>query len=504
MTRQIKIFDTTLRDGEQAPGFSMNIEEKLRMARQLARLRVDIIEAGFAISSLGDFASVEQISAVVQDSAVASLARAVEGDIEAAAAATRQAAHSVVNIFLATSPLHMEYKLRMQPEEVLSRISQSVAYARNLCGTVEFSAEDATRSDPAFLAEAFSLAIAAGADVINIADTVGYITPEEMKALIAYLFENVQGIEKALLSVHCHNDLGMAVANTLAAIEAGAGQVDCAVNGIGERAGNAALEEVVMALKTREDKYGAYTNIDSTQLYRTSSRLSQILTLPIPPNKAIVGKNAFAHEAGIHQHGVQQNRETYEIMTPASVGFVENKIVFGKHSGKHALFERLFELGFRIPASMQEDIFERFKRLADQKKEITDYDLEALAESVSHTKEVYTLTDYRIFSSNIEESLAEVSLSANGKTLYARASASGPVLAAYQAIDKISPIAMHLDDYRIRSITEGQDAQGQVSVKVSAGEHTVSGSGLSVDILESSVLAYINALNKLLGMKELS
>lgn len=501
MARQIKIFDTTLRDGEQAPGFSMNIEEKLRMARQLSRLKVDIIEAGFAISSPGDFSSVEAIAMTVKDSAVASLARAVEMDIDAAVNATKKAEHPVVNLFLATSALHMEYKLRMQPEDVLTRITSSVAYARNKTAGVQFAAEDATRSDPAFLAAAFSRAIAAGANVVTIADTVGYILPEEMARLITYLKENVTGIEKAALAVHCHDDLGMAVANTLAAIEAGADQVDCAVNGIGERAGNAALEEVVMGIKTRNVALDAYTNIDTTQLYRTSRRLSQILALPIAPNKAIVGKNAFAHEAGIHQHGVQQNRETYEIMTPESIGLVENSIVLGKHSGKHALVERLNELGFRLPDFMIDDLFERFKRLCDHKKDITDYDIEALAEAVSHTEEIFVLKDYRIVSSNTEASTAEIVLEAYGKELSATAEASGPVLAAYQAIDMLSPIKMNLDDYVIRSVTEGQDAQGQVSVKVSSGENTVSGSGLSYDILESSVLAYINALNKLLSME---
>ncbi len=503
MGRVIRIFDTTLRDGEQAPGCSMSIEEKIRVARSLARLKVDVIEAGFAVASPGDYKAVEQISELVTDCSVASLARAVPGDIEAAAAATKKAASPLVNVFIATSELHMKAKLGMTPEQVLERIASSVAYARKLSAAVEFSAEDATRSDPAFLAKAFAAAIRAGASVVNIADTVGYIAPKEMYDLVQYILQNTEGMEKALLSVHCHDDLGMAVANTLSAVLAGASQVDCAINGIGERAGNAALEEVVMALKVRPGLYDAETRVDSTALYRASRRLSQILSQPIPPNKAVVGANAFAHESGIHQHGVMQDKSTYEIMTPESVGQVADAgIILGKHSGKHALFERLSALGYRIPEAFHEDIFERFKRLCDNKKEVLDHDLEALVEAVSRVKEYYSLLSYKITSSNASASSAEIRLKAAGKELISYATASGPVLAAYQAIDRLSPIGMKLEDYSIRSVTEGQDAQGHVSVKVSSGSETVSGSGLSHDILEASVLAYVNALNKLLTLQE--
>ena len=498
--KKIKIFDTTLRDGEQSPGCSMNLNEKLKVARQLARLKVDIIEAGFAISSPGDFESVQRIANEVRDVRIASLARSVQKDIDAAAEALKGAADPCIHVFLATSPLHMRYKLHMSPEQVLESIEKSVAYARNLCADVEFSAEDASRSDRGFLSRALSLAIKAGASTVNIPDTVGYATPAEMEELVRYLLAHTEGMERACLSVHCHDDLGLGVANSLAAVAAGATQVECTINGIGERAGNASLEEIVMALKTRGDRYGAYTDIDTTQIFRTSRRLARIIGQPIPPNKAIVGANAFAHEAGIHQHGVLQNRATYEIMSPADVGIAENNIVLGKHSGRHAFLERLVTLGYRLPDEIAEELFTKFKALCDKKKYITDFDVEALVDSISQTKKVFELENYKIVSGNQEDSMAMLTVKVNGERKTAAAQAAGPVLAAYQAIDSLSPIEMKLEDYSITSVTEGQDALGQVTVKVSSGGSTVAGRGLSLDILESSVLAYIHALNKLLSL----
>lgn len=498
--KRIKIFDTTLRDGEQSPGCSMNLNEKLKVARQLARLKVDIIEAGFAVSSPGDFESVQRIAREVRGVAVASLARCVQKDIDAAAEALQEAEHPRIHVFLATSPLHMQYKLHMSPEQVLESIEKSVAYARGLCADVEFSAEDATRSDRDFLCQALSLAIAAGATTVNIPDTVGYSTPSEMQELVRYVLSHTDGMEKACLSVHCHDDLGMGVANSLAAVAAGAGQVECTVNGIGERAGNASLEEIVMALKTRSDRYGAQTGIETRQIFRTCRHLARIIGQPIAPNKAIVGANAFAHESGIHQHGVLQNRETYEIMSPEDVGITENNIVLGKHSGRHAFLERLSALGYRLPEDVAEGLFAQFKALCDKKKYITDFDVEALVDSISQTKKVFELENYKIISGNQEDSMAMITMKVYGERKTAAAQAGGPVLAAYQAIDSLSPIQMKLEDYSINSVTEGQDALGQVTVKVSAGGSTVSGRGLSFDILESSVLAYIHALNKLLSL----
>lgn len=497
---QVKIFDTTLRDGEQSPGCSMNLNEKLKVARQLARLKVDVIEAGFAVSSPGDFESVQRIAQEVRGVIIASLARTVQKDIDAAAQALKGAESPRIHVFLATSPLHMQYKLHMSPEQVLESIEQAVQYARRLCPDVEFSAEDATRSDRDFLCQALSLAIRAGASTVNIPDTVGYATPGEMQELTRYVLAHTEGMEKAILSVHCHNDLGLGVANSLAAVGAGATQVECTVNGIGERAGNASLEEIVMALKTRRYCYHAYTQIDTRQLFRTSRQLARIIGQPIPPNKAIVGANAFAHEAGIHQHGVMQNRATYEIMSPEDVGVTENNIVLGKHSGRHAFLERLATLGYHLPEEVAEELFAQFKALCDKKKYITDFDVEALVESISQTKKIFELENYKIISGNQEDSMAILTVKINGERKTAAAQAGGPVLAAYQAIDSLSPIQMKLEDYSIHSVTEGQDALGQVTVKVSAGGNTVSGRGLSFDILESSVLAYIHALNKLLSL----
>jgi 2-isopropylmalate synthase len=495
----IKIFDTTLRDGEQAPGYSMNLAEKLKVARQLEILGVDVIEAGFAVSSPGDFESVQAIANTIKNCSVASLSRAVKKDIDASYEALRNAAAPRIHTFIATSPLHMEYKLKMSPEQVLARIDEMVRYAASLIPDVEFSAEDASRTPHDFLAKAVEAAIRAGAKVVNIPDTVGYATPQEMFDMIEYLKNNVDGIEKADISVHCHDDLGMSVANSLAAVRAGATQIECTINGIGERAGNAALEEVVMALNTRKQYFDCTCNIDTTQLYRASRLLATITGTHIPSNKAIVGKNAFAHESGIHQHGVLANRLTYEIMTPQSIGLPTNTMVLGKHSGKHAFEDRLKELGYNLSPEELESSFTEFTALCDKKKEVTDSDIEALVEHKSAAvPQFYKLERFVVNSGNTINSTAIVKLmDAEGNIHEKVALGDGPVDAAYKAIDQIAEMGLSLSDYRINSVSDGEDALGEVTVKVTSGDRTVRGRGLSTDVIESSILAYINAINKL-------
>ncbi len=499
--KTIKIFDTTLRDGEQSPGCSMNLNEKIAVAKQLEALKVDVIEAGFAISSPGDFESVQTVAGAVKDCAVASLSRAVRKDIDASYNALKDAAAPRIHIFLATSPLHMEYKLKMSPEKVLENIKESVSYACTLLPDVEFSAEDAFRSERPFLAQAVRTAIEAGAKTVNIPDTVGYALPHEMGELIAYLRQNVEGIEDIDISVHCHNDLGMAVANSLASVANGATQVECTVNGIGERAGNASLEEIVMAIHTRRGMLDADTNIDTTQIYRTSKLLSKTIGVSIPPNKAIVGANAFAHESGIHQHGVMSKRETYEIMTPESIGLKTNKMVLGKHSGRHAFEDFLKELGYNLNKEELDAAFAQFKDLCDKKKEVTEYDIEALvSQETTKVVEHYKLKQFVVNSGNSIQATASIVLvDMDGAEQAQVAIGDGPVDAAYQAIEKIVPIVPELQSYKINAVSHGEDALGEVVVKVSANNRTVTGRGLSTDIIESSILAYINAVNKLLG-----
>ncbi|NLZ63031.1 MAG: 2-isopropylmalate synthase [Lentisphaerae bacterium] len=498
--RTIKIFDTTLRDGEQAPGCSMHLNEKIEIALALERLRVDVIEAGFAIASKGDFESIQKICEVVKNSTVCSLARAVPKDIDAAYEALRGAKNARIHTFLATSPIHMQYKLKMTPEKVLNTISEMVRYARNYLPEVEFSAEDAMRSEKEFLARALEAAIAAGATVVNVPDTVGYTTPTEMMEMIKYLQNNVRGIENVTISVHCHNDLGLAVANSLAAVLVGAGQVECTVNGLGERAGNAAMEEVVMALRTRRDYYDCDINIETTQIYPASRLVYNLLGLPTPINKAIVGTNAFSHEAGIHQHGVLANRETYEIMTPQSIGLLSNSMVFGKHSGRHAVEQRLGELGYQLSKEAVDELFERFKQLADKKKAITDQDLEALAgRKIMEEPDFFKLDRFTVNCGNYVTSSAVVRLQHHDQLLEEVALGDGPVDAAYKAIDKMIPAPPHiLDDYSINSVTEGNDALGEVVVKIKCADKNVIGRGLSTDVIEASIMAYINGLNRLL------
>ena len=499
--QQVKIFDTTLRDGEQAPGCSMDLAEKIEIAQALERMKVDVIEAGFAIASQGDFDSVKTIARTLKNCTVASLARATLKDIDTAWNAVKDAKSPLIHTFLATSPTHMHYKLKMSEQEVLDAIAQMVAYARKLSPQVEFSAEDAMRSDPQFLAKAVDAAIRAGAQVINIPDTVGYATPAEMATMIGFLKQNVEKIDTVTLSVHCHNDLGLAVANSLAAVMAGAGQVEGTINGIGERAGNAALEELVMAMHTRPDLYPMTCGVDTTRISPVSRLVYSILGVNAPINKAVVGQNAFAHEAGIHQHGVMANRATYEIMTPESIGLLQNKMVLGKHSGRHAVEERLSALGYTLEKEELDHLFARFKELCDRKKTITDFDLEALAvhrhASVSvHTG--YKLERFTVNSGNYVTSNAVVSVLHEGERTEEVALGDGPIDAAFNAVDKLIPAPEHsLEDYAIQTISEGNDAQGEAIVKIRCGDRVVTGRGLSTDVIEASIIAYINGMNKL-------
>ena len=499
--KRIKVFDTTLRDGEQSPGCSMNLAEKIEMAKQLEKLGVDIIEAGFAIASPGDFASVEAISKAVKDCTVASLARATKGDIDCAWNAVRQAADPRIHLFIATSPLHMEYKLKMKPEDVLAQITEMTAYAKQYVSNVEFSAEDATRSDPEFLAQAVRNAIAAGATVVNIPDPVGYTAPAEMRALIEYLVREVPETAGIELSLHCHNDLGMATANSLAGILGGATQVECTVNGLGERSGNTSMEEVVMALRTRADIYECETRIETTQIYRASKTVYDIIGQTAPLNKPIVGKNAFLHESGIHQHGVLANKKTYEILTPESVGIRVENLVLGKHSGKHAFEAHLKELGYELTQDELLRCFTEFKALCDKKKTINDADLEAL---VSHntraeeTEERYKLDWFAVHTTNFTTATATICLRRGEETLQAVSLGDGPIDAAFQAVDDIvKPVEHAFATFTIQSISEGKDTLGDINLKLSALGRTFRGHGLSTDIIEASILAYVEAINRL-------
>jgi len=500
--RQIKIFDTTLRDGEQSPGCSMNLQEKLQVARQLEALKVDVIEAGFAIASPGDFNSVKTIAQNIKNCSVASLARTLTKDIDRAWEAVQYSQRPRIHTFIATSDIHMKHKLKQTPQEVLESAVNAVKYAKKLCEDVEFSAEDATRSDHEFLYKIFEEVIKAGATVINIPDTVGYTTPDEMYTLVKNIKENVGNIHKAEISVHCHDDLGMAVANTLAAVKAGATQLECTINGIGERAGNAALEEIVMALKTRKDFFGCNSNIDTKQIIRSSRLLTTITGVQVQPNKAIVGVNAFAHESGIHQHGVLEERSTYEIMTPDSVGLSENKMVLGKHSGRHALGERLKALGYELNKEELDKAFTKFKDLADKKKVVYDRDIEAIVtKDVMETEKIYELKQFVINSGNTITATASVTLKREDQEVEEVSTGDGPVDAAFNAIEKIVGLQLVLDDYALHSVTEGKDAQGEAIVKIRNEERLFTGRGLSTDVVEASIEAYVDAVNKLLNEK---
>ncbi len=495
---KVRIFDTTLRDGEQSPGCSMSAGEKLVLAKQLERLGVDTIEAGFAASSKGDFDSVRSIGEEIHNSTVVSLCRTLISDIDRAAEALRDTDNWGLHTFIASSPLHMKHKLQMEPKEVVKAAVNAVERARKYTDNVEFSAEDATRSEPEFLVELFSEAIRAGAGILNVPDTVGYTTPDEMHALITRLMNEVYQAEQAVFSVHCHNDLGMAVANSLAAVKAGARQVECTINGIGERAGNASLEEIVMALKTRQQVYSYDTNIETRQIYPSSKLLSQITGVGVQPNKAIVGANAFAHEAGIHQHGVLKNALTYEIMTPQSVGIKSSNLVLGKHSGRHALSERIKELGYELNDVELNQVFKEFKRLADIKKEVYDEDLEALvSHGIRKHTDRYQLEHLTVTSGTTAVPTATVMMKIDGEMVKQAGFGDGPVDAALNTIRELTGIKCVLTSYVVKAITGGTDAQGEVSVGVEKDEIQLTGRGAHTDIVVASAMAFINALNRL-------
>jgi 2-isopropylmalate synthase len=500
--RTIKIFDTTLRDGEQSPGASMTVDEKLQVAKQLARLGVDIIEAGFAISSPGDFEAIQRVGAEVEGPIICSLARARENDIKSANDALKGVPRKRIHTFHSSSDIHLKYQYKIDRDEALKRSVQMVELARSFVDDVEFSPMDATRTELSYLAEMVEAVINAGASTVNIPDTVGYTTPEEFGKFIRDLRERVSNIDKAVISVHCHNDLGLSVANSLAAIINGAGQVECTVNGIGERAGNCSMEEVVMALRTRTDFYQADTNIVSEEITRSSRLITKITGIPVQPNKAIVGANAFAHEAGIHQDGLLKEKTTYEIIRPESVGLISNKLVLGKHSGRHAFKTRLNELGFDVTEEELNKAFERFKRLSDQKKEIYDEDLETLiSEEVLKTPEVYTLVSLSVKSGTDMEPSATIELKVHGKKEKVTSTGDGPVDATYKAIGTIIKTDSILRTYDVKGITGGTDALGEVTVTLEEDGNVVRGNGADTDVIVASAKAYINALNKIEGRK---
>ncbi|MBI5137139.1 MAG: 2-isopropylmalate synthase [Nitrospirae bacterium] len=497
MSRIIRIFDTTLRDGEQCPGASMNRDEKLAVAQQLARLKVDVIEAGFPAASPDDFAGVRLIAEQVRGPIIAGLARATQGDIARAAEAVAPALRGRIHTFIATSPIHMAHKLKMTPEQVLERAVEAVKLARTFTDDVEFSAEDAVRTDLDFLCRVTEAVIAAGATTVNIPDTVGYAIPEEFGQRIAHIMNRVPNVDRAVISVHCHNDLGLAVANSLAAVKAGAGQVECTINGIGERAGNASLEEVVMALKVRSDLFGATTGVETTEITRASRLLTQVTGMVVQPNKAIVGRNAFAHESGIHQDGLLKHKATYEIMTPESVGLTEHNLVLGKHSGRHAFKAKLEELGHELDDAALDRAFVRFKHVADQKKEVFEEDLDAIVAGETHRiPETYALAHMRVTSGTDAVPTASVTLTVDGAEKAATAQGDGPVDAGYRAIAQITGTDSRLTAYIVQAISGGTDAQGRVTVKVEDGGRTFTGQGADPDIVVASARAYLNALNK--------
>lgn len=507
----VRIFDTTLRDGEQAPGASLDVVEKLEIARQLARLGVDVIEAGFPIASPGDAEAVRRIATEVgnaRDGArvpiIAALARANPRDIDVAWDAVRHAAKPRIHTFIATSDIHLEHKLKMTRAQVVERVREMVAYAKRYCDDVEFSPEDAGRSDPEFLYQVLAVAIQAGATTLNIPDTVGYTMPDEFGALIANIIKHTPGADRVIISAHCHNDLGLATANTLAAIRAGARQVEVTVNGIGERAGNAALEEVVMALRTRPNMFGVRTGIDTTQIARTSRLVSNYTGIPVQPNKAIVGANAFAHEAGIHQDGLLKHRLTYEIMRPETVGLTQSNLVLGKHSGRHALQARLTELGYRLSENDLDQVFRRFKELADKKKVVTDADLIALiSDEFYQPPEIFALEDIQVTCGRPGMPTATVRLRGpDGQSVVMAAIGTGPVDATYKAIDAIVRAPNTLLEYNVHAVTEGIDALGEVSVRLQSHEpepRILGGHGADTDIIVASAKAYLAALNKLVA-----
>jgi 2-isopropylmalate synthase len=498
----IKIFDTTLRDGEQSPGASMNVQEKLQVAKQLARLGVDVIEAGFAISSPGDFEAIKTICGEVEGPIICSLARAKEEDIKRAWEAIKDAPRKRIHTFHSTSDIHLKYQFRISREEALKRSVEMVRLAKSYVEDVEFSPMDATRSDIGYLCEVLEAVIEAGALTVNIPDTVGYSIPQEFGEMINQIRKRVKNIERAVISVHCHNDLGLATANSLAAVLNGAGQIECTINGIGERAGNCALEEVVMALRTRRDIFDADTNIRTEEIMRTSRLITKITGMSVQPNKAIVGANAFAHESGIHQDGLLKEKTTYEIIRPESIGLHKTKIVLGKHSGRHAFRARLSELGYSLTDEEINSAFERFKRLADQKKEIYDEDIEALiSEGMKTVPEVYRLIDMNVSSGMNQKPTAYVKLKINDSIVEKTGYGDGPVDAVFKAITEITGTKSRLLKYEVKSITGGTDALGEVMCSLEEDDRSVTGHGADTDIIVASAKAYVNALNKLAARK---
>ena len=503
MSQNLIIFDTTLRDGEQSPGASMTMDEKLRIAKMLEQMRVDVIEAGFPIASPGDFEAVKAIADTIKESTVCGLSRALDKDIEAAGMALKNAVSPRIHTFIATSPIHMREKLNMPPDEVVEQAIKAIKKARQYTDNVEFSAEDAGRSEPDFLARIVEAAIDAGARTINIPDTVGYTIPHQFGAMIKNLIEAVPNSDKAIFSVHCHNDLGLAVSNSLSAVLNGARQVECTINGLGERAGNASLEEVVMAVRTRHDVFDCDTRIDATHIVPTSRLVSRITGFPVQPNKAIVGKNAFAHESGIHQDGVLKSRETYEIMRAQDVGWSDNQIVLGKHSGRNAFKTRLQELGYMFDSDDElNKAFQKFKNLADRKHEIFDEDLLLI---VSQTHEEIDEHTYELVYSNVcsqtgETPQASVTIKIEGKECSGEGEGSGPVDAVYKAIEQVVNSDTELKLYSVNNITSGTDSQGEVTVQLQKNGRSVYGHGAHTDIVLASARAYIDALNKLASM----
>ncbi|MBD1839082.1 2-isopropylmalate synthase [Coleofasciculus sp. FACHB-501] len=515
---RIIIFDTTLRDGEQCPGATLNVDEKLSIARQLARLGVDVIEAGFAYASPGDFEAVQKIAKTVgteDGPVICSLARAIKADIEAAAEALKPAVKGRIHTFISTSDIHLEYQLRKTRAEVLVIAEEMVAYAKSFMDDVEFSPMDAARSDPEFLYQVLERTIAAGAKTVNIPDTVGYMTPSEFGDLIKGIKENVPNIDQAIISVHGHNDLGLAVANFLEAVKNGARQLECTINGIGERAGNASLEELVMALHVRRQYYNPFlgrpeeseaplTNIDTKQIYKTSRLVSNLTGMLVQPNKAIVGANAFAHESGIHQDGVLKNKLTYEIMDAQSIGLTDNQIVLGKHSGRHAFSARLKELGFELSESELNKAFLKFKDLADKKKEITDWDLEAIAnDEIQQAPEIFRLELVQVSCGSNSQPTATVTLrTPAGEELTDAAIGTGPVDAVYKAINRVVNVPNQLIEFSVQSVTAGIDAIGEVTIRLRHQDRVFSGHAANTDIIVASAQAYVNALNRLYAALE--
>ncbi|MEC8087110.1 MAG: 2-isopropylmalate synthase [Pseudomonadota bacterium] len=502
-SEKIIIFDTTLRDGEQSPGASMSLEEKLRIAEALDEMGVDVIEAGFPIASNGDFEAVNEIAKLAKKSTVCGLARSGRADIERAAEALKPAAQPRIHTFIATSPLHMKYKLQMDADEVYQHIIDSVSYARNFTDDVDWSPEDGTRTEHEFLCRCVEAAINAGATCINLPDTVGYSVPEEFGRLVKMLIERVPNSDKAIFSTHCHNDLGLAVANSLAGVEAGARQVECTINGLGERAGNAALEEVVMALRTRQDVMPFTTNVKTEMITKTSRLVSTITGFTVQPNKAVVGANAFAHESGIHQDGMLKNANTYEIMTPESVGLSESKLVLGKLSGRAAFKDKLNELGYNLGDNAFQDAFRRFKALADKKREIFDEDIVALVDDeIVRGNDRMRFLSLQVVCGSEGPQTAELQMEVDNKTRKTKSTGDGPVDATFNAIKELTGYNARLQLYQVHAVTEGTDAQAEVTVRLNEGGKTVNGKGADTDTLVASARAYINALNKMLVKRE--